>query len=485
MSDFTNVTWDSADADEAAASESSHNAAGPSSAYNDDTFHPTDTDYVSNGDEGGIGSSSEAGPSSSSHLFASTKSDIYFNCLVNDPQKEQDGQNAYITYCVSTETNSPSFQNATARVRRRFSDFVYLYNTLLNQYPAVAVPPLPDKSRLEYIKGDRFASEFTLKRATSLTRFLSRVTHHPLLKKSRSLYTFLESDDWNAYKKHKGGSRLSSASGGGTDLVNPNTAPEVVSVLDGISDTFLNAFAKVNNQSQELIEVKERADKLDDNLGAIIKTFSRVVRRQSDLVHDLDEFSQQMKKLSTLEPQLGREFQEFARGVEYFSQNANILREQVDNDYIVSLRDMENYVASIKGLIRARDQKQLDFEGLSDYLTKAESDRNTLLSGGGSNFLRNKVEDLRGINHEVARKERLNKLESKIKDLQQEVSGAKITSEKFEEVTLNEVAIFESIKSLEMKDTLAGLADGHIEFYQNMIKEWSSIAKTIGAQPDA
>lgn len=49
-------------------------------------------------------------------------------------------------------------------LRRRYQDFVWLHTTLSLEYPACIVPPLPEKHRLEYIKGDRFSSEFITRR---------------------------------------------------------------------------------------------------------------------------------------------------------------------------------------------------------------------------------------------------------------------------------------------------------------------------------
>lgn len=395
--------------------------------------------------------------------------DIYFHCTISDPQKEQDGsQNAYISYLLTTETNSPSFQKPVVRVRRRFSDFVYLYNALVNEFPASIVPPLPDKSRLEYLKGDlRFGPEFTLKRASSLTRFLTRISRHPGLKKSRVFYTFLESDDWNSFKKHRGASRLSSGSG----------SQESSGLFEGISDTLLNAFSKINNPSKEMVEVKERADKLESNLNSLEKNFTRVVRRQGDLVGDLEEFSAQVIKLADIQPNLSVEFGEFAKAIQDLARGVYLLKEHIDGDYIVSLRDMENYIVSLKSLLKLREQKQLDYEALTEYLNRSKRERDTLIHGGGMSFLRDKVEDFRGVDHEQSRKDRLNKLEVKIEDLTREVDGAKQTLEMFEQVSMREVNIFENIKEVEMKVTLNHLCDYYIEFYQERIKGWESIAK--------
>jgi sorting nexin-4 len=457
MTDFSSVQWDENNSPEAQDQSESSDSKLPVS---------------------GNAQSEDIGEGSSAHKSAPltvSKDDIYFHCTITDPQKEQEGsQNAYISYLLTTETNSPSFLKPVVHVRRRFSDFFYLYNALVNEFPASIVPPLPDKNRLDYLKGDlRFGPEFTLKRASSLTRFLTRIARHPGLKKSRVFYTFLESDDWNSFKMHRGAARLST--GGGQDSN---------SFLEGISDTLLNAFSKVNNPSKEMTEVKEKGDKLETNLSSVEKNFTRVVRRQGDLVGDLEEFSAQVIKLAEIQPNLSVEFGEFAQGIQEFSRGVYLLKEHIDGDYIVSLRDMENYIVSLKSLLKLREQKQLDYEALTNYLSRSNRERDNLVAGGGSSFLRNKVEDFRGVDHERSRKERLSKLETRIEDLTREVTSAKQTSEMFEEVSMNEVQIFENIKEMEMKVTLDHLCDYYISFYKEMIKGWENIATRLdGAQP--
>jgi sorting nexin-4 len=99
---------------------------------------------------------------------------------VKDPVKEHEGsKDQYVSYAVRTQvggsslrmicdadlqTNLPSFKGGSFVVRRRFQDFNFLRDHLVKNFPACVVPPIPDKHRLEYIKGDRFAPEFVEKR---------------------------------------------------------------------------------------------------------------------------------------------------------------------------------------------------------------------------------------------------------------------------------------------------------------------------------
>lgn len=381
-----------------------------------------------------------------------------------------------VVLIVLWQTDFKSFQKPDFSVRRRFTDFLFLYKTLCREYPACAVPPLPDKQRMEYVRGDRFGPDFTQRRAHSLHRFLKRLTLHPVLRRAVLFILFLESPDWNSTMKNRPsrGSSMDAAGSGG--------------VFENFTDTFLNAFSKVHKADKRFIEVRERADKLDEDLGHVEKTMVRVVRREGDLEADYAELATQFQKLVALEPGVEDPLIKFAASANATSQGFKGLKEHSDRDYLGSLRDMEAYITAAKALLKTREQKQLDFEGLTDYLAKAASDRDNLASSSGSSglgasgFLRAKIEDVRGVDHESARRERVRKLEMQIERLTREVESAKKTSEAFDEEVVKEIVDFERIKSVEFADTLGGLADANLEFFGGVIETWERFVKDLESQ---
>lgn len=390
-------------------------------------------------------------------------------CGVSSPQKEGEGtQNAYVSYLVTTDTDFKSFQSSHSTVRRRFTDFVFLYNTLSKEYPQCAVPPLPDKHNMSYVRGDRFASEFTSRRAHSLGRFLKRLTLHPVLRRATILTLFLESSDWNATMRSRPHRGMS-----GSD-------PGSSSVLESWTDSFLNAFSKVHKTDKRFQDVNDRASKLDDDLGTVSKTVARVAKREGDLATDYADLAAQFQKLAALEAGVQNELTKFSTGVQRSSEGWRTLHQHTDQDYLTSLKDMESYIGSVKALLKTREQKQLDFEGLTDYLSKAHQERDTLAShasAGASGFIRQKIEDVRGVDHEQSRRERVRKLEVQIARLTDEVETAKKTTEAFDEEVIKEIADFERIKAVEFRDTLGGLADANIAFFRENITIWEQFIK--------
>lgn len=368
-------------------------------------------------------------------------------------------------------------------VRRRFTDFVFLRNALYKEYQAAAVPPLPEKNNMAYVRGDRFSTEFTQRRAWSLHRFIKRITQHPILRRSAIFLLFIETSDWNQQMKQRP-SRSSTA-------IEPNSGPAPPQgFFDNVADTMLNAFSKVHKPDRRFLEVMERLNKLDEDLNHVEKIVARVVRREGDLELDYSELATNMRKLTPLEPTIEPQVLTFAGCVEESSRGWKGLKDHTDQNYLGSLRDMDAYIASVKALLRTREQKQLDFEGLTDYLQKASQERDSLASqaqyGTSSSlnpatFIRNKVEDMRGVDHEQARRERARRLELRIEELNREVDIAKSTSEMFDTQVMKEVDDFERIKGVEFRDSLGALAGKHIEFYQSVVGTWERFLQDVDA----
>ena len=88
---------------------------------------------------------------------------------------------------MNGQTDFKSFARPETTVRRRYTDFVFLHNTLYKEYPAVAVPPLPEKHNITYARGASLSHDFMMRRAHSLHRFLKRITLHPELRRSSIL----------------------------------------------------------------------------------------------------------------------------------------------------------------------------------------------------------------------------------------------------------------------------------------------------------
>lgn len=334
---------------------------------------------------------------------------------------------------------------------------------------------------MEYVRGDRFGTDFTSRRAHSLQRFLTRLALHPELRKAPILHIFLESHDWNATMRSTG-TRATRGLSGASPASEQAPSGGNGGVFDAFTDSVINAFTKINKPDRRFIEVKERSDKLDEDLAHVEKVMVRVARRETDLEADLRDLAEQFQKLIVLEPGVDAATHAFAASVEDSAAGLKKLQHHTEADYVGSLRDMTAYSQALKNLLKLREQKQLDYEQLTEYLNKSTHERDAgpaygAYSAGG--FIRSKIEDVRGVDHEQSRRDRQRKLELRIDELTREVENARAEADHFADQVVHETQNFEWIKRVEFKRQFAGLADAHIHFYDGIADTWEKYVQEM------
>ena len=114
-----------------------------------------------------------------------------FVISVDDPQKVGDPIRSFTMYTVHTTTSSPLYKKSSFSVLRRYSDFLWLYETLVNNNPGVVVPPVPEKNPF-----GRFDDQFVRQRRLALEKCIHKIANHPVLCKDEDLKLFLESDNF-------------------------------------------------------------------------------------------------------------------------------------------------------------------------------------------------------------------------------------------------------------------------------------------------
>ncbi|KAJ2914290.1 hypothetical protein MD484_g6139, partial [Candolleomyces efflorescens] len=396
----------------------------------------------------------------------------YLITSVRDPVKElAETKDAYVSYLVSAKTNLPIFSTPNPTSRRRFQDFVFLREHLVRDFPACVVPALPDKHRLEYLTGDRFSPEFMERRRIDLHRFLERIARHPMLQRSTLLRAFFESTEWHVYMHQH--------------VAHPPTQEPSPGLIDNISDTLLNAFSRVRKPDDRFLAMRENVDKFEDGLTTTERLYTRIRNRTSDLTADYHDLAVAVQGLGFLESGITDPLNHFSNSLLEFSALERHLTQTTTDPLLMHLQSLLTYSHANRAVLKLRDQKQLDFEELSDYLSgvTAERDRlSAIISGhAGSSglgigaYLKDRVDALRGMDDDRSRVEKMKKLDTKIKELQDAVTTAHETSDAFNDATLREQAIFQYAKETEMKDMLGDLADGQIEFYKAAMEEWERV----------
>lgn len=400
----------------------------------------------------------------------------YLIPLVSDPIKELEGtKDMFVSYKVTAKTNLPAFATPETLTRRRFQDFTFLREHLSKDFPACVVPPLPGKHRLEYVTGDRFSHEFIERRKEDLQRFMDRLAHHPTLQRSKLLRDFLTSTEWTV-QMH-------------SHLAHPPVPDAGGSLLENLSDTLINAFSRVRKPDERFLEMRDHLDKFEEGLVGIERGWSRVNNKMGDLSTDYHDMAVSVQGLGFLESGITEPLNRFSNVLLEFSTHLKNNSDQSTGPFIHNIHSLLAYSQINRSVLKLRDQKQLDFEELTDYLSQVSLERDRLAArsglGGGvappsglglGAYLRDRVEAIRGtVDDDKTRVEKKKKLDLRIKELDAEVTAAHETSDAFSAETLKEQAVFEHAKRAEMKEILGEMADGQIEMYRQAIKDWDSI----------
>ncbi|CAG8672891.1 9595_t:CDS:10 [Ambispora leptoticha] len=375
---------------------------------------------------------------------------------VTDAKKELDGtKDAFISYLITTKTTLETFSTPTVAVRRRFQDFVLLHNALTRDFAACVVPPLPDKHRLDLGKN-------LLKNAEQVCKECWKDwLDIRIYKRANTLESF-----WNPENGHNNESLNRQKKGDG--------------VLENLGDALLNAFSKIKKPDDRFIDMRENVDKLEENLETVERLYQKIIKRQTDLEADYLEFGSSIAGLGNLETGIKEQLERFGKTIEKFSEAWKQMTEREEQEYMTHIRDFLNYCHCVKYVLKLRDQKQVDFEALSDYLQNATIERENLLSTGKSStgfsaYVREKVDNLKGVDHEQVKKERLEKLEAKITELKEEVESSNDISNSFSNEVAKEYEVFQVAKNVELKECLLAYTDSHVEFYQKGINLWEEI----------
>jgi len=307
-----------------------------------------------------------------------------------------------------------------------------------------------------------------------LQRLLQRVANNPTLSRSTLLRSFLDSSEWSVSMHQQ--------------TAHPSDPEGKASFFDSVTDTLVNSFSRIRKADERFIEMKEGVDRFEEGMAGVDRLWTRARARQADLAGDYHDMAVAVQGLGFLESGITEQLNHFANTLLEFSSLVKHNVNRTQDPLLSHLHSLQAYTSVSRTLLKLRDQKQLDLEDTSEYLSNAQQERDRLaairdghpgqrgagLTGVGG-YLRERVDALRGLDDDRARVERMRKLDVKIKDLQAEVKKVHDTSEAFNDETLREQAIFQAAKTAEMKEMLGKAADGNIEMYQQAIEEWDAI----------
>ncbi|KIM34480.1 hypothetical protein M408DRAFT_60084 [Serendipita vermifera MAFF 305830] len=235
---------------------------------------------------------------------------------VGDPQKIGDPISAHIIYTVHTKTTNQNYKKSQFSVLRRYSDFVWLYDTLCANNPGVIVPPIPEKNSL-----GRFQDAFVEARRLALNKCLQKMANHPGLCNDRDLQLFLESDNFALDIKHRRGD-------------------ENTGLLSMFSTTI--ASSKFYETDEWFDTKKVYLDGLESQLKGLVRSMEAVAKQRAEFSVALAELADTMEALSAadISKQLSTTFSKLAT----LQRKAKLLQDdQAQQDVVTFAGTVEEY----------------------------------------------------------------------------------------------------------------------------------------------
>ncbi|KAL9656240.1 hypothetical protein ABK040_007855 [Willaertia magna] len=225
---------------------------------------------------------------------------------VSEPEKINTGKTFELSYWqfkITVDTKLQQYKKQTLICYRRFNDFVWVRDQLVENYKGVIVPPLPEKSILasvEKIFSAVDTNSLLEYRQRALTKFLTRVGEHPVLATSVELQQFLEAteEEFNQIKTTK-----KSKSGFSLFKTKPSSAePEWVTTHRHFVDKLDVQLKELRNRLQTMVNRRKEMAASISEFGKLFIGVGNVEREydpNNSLSKNLIDIGQVAEKLGT------------------------------------------------------------------------------------------------------------------------------------------------------------------------------------------
>jgi sorting nexin-1/2 len=372
-----------------------------------------------------------------------------FHISVGDPHKVGDLTSSHIVYSVRTQTTSKAYKQPEFEVKRRYRDFLWLYNTLHANNPGVVVPPPPEKQAV-----GRFETNFVEARRAALEKMLNKTAAHPTLQHDGDLKLFLESESFNVDVKHK-------------ERKEPQLGGESKGLFGGLGLS-VGGGSKFVEQDDWFHERKVYLDALENQLKALLKAIDTMVGQRKAMADAAGDFSASLHALSTVElsPTLSGPLDALS---ELQLTIRDVYDRQAQQDVLTFGIIIEEYIRLIGSVKQAFSQRQKAFyswHAAEGELQKKKAGHDKLLRQGKS------------------QQDRLNQVAAEVTDAERKVHQARLLFEDMGRLMKSELDRFEREKVEDFKSGVETFLEGAVEAQKELIEKWETFLMQLDAEDD-
>uniref|UniRef100_A0A669P5Q4 Sorting nexin-1 n=1 Tax=Phasianus colchicus TaxID=9054 RepID=A0A669P5Q4_PHACC len=343
-------------------------------------------------------------------------------------------------------TSMPMFRSKQFSVKRRFSDFLGLYEKLLEKHAqnGFIVPPPPEKSligmtKVKVGKEDSSSAEFLEKRRAALERYLQRVVSHPTMLQDPDVREFLEKEE---LPRAVGTQALSGAG--------------ILKMFNKATDAVSKMTIKMNESDiwfEEKLQEVECEEQRLRKLHAVVET---LVNHRKELALNTAQFAKSLAMLGSSEDNtaLSRALSQLAEVEEKIEQ---LHQEQANNDFFILAELLGDYIRLLSVVRGAFDQRMKTWQRWQDAQAMLQKKREM----EARLLWANKPDKLQQA------KEEISEWESRVTQYERDF-------ERISAVIRKEVIRFEKEKSKDFRNHVTKYLETLLNSQQQLVKYWEA-----------
>ncbi|XP_052803527.1 sorting nexin-4-like [Mya arenaria] len=368
-------------------------------------------------------------------------------------------QDTYMVYLIETRITDNSVKckgDGTTSLWRRYSEFELLRNYLDITYPALVIPPLPEKKATytwQNMATDKFDVEFIERRRAALEIFLLRCAAHPIVCCDTIFIGFLQKNEgWkdSVYAtdfQNKADSKLKS----------------------------LNASFRLKKPDQQFEEVKNYSNEIESNIGNLLKVRARMADHQFGIHKLHGNYQRVFNEWSTIEKDMTDPLQSAAHYMNVYAQAIDAILEE-EEQYADQLKEYLAFGDSLRSACRKYECLQYDLERADESLSSKTAQKQMLSQGKAPTgfSLGSLKKAVFGNDTPEQRELKIKHLDEQIKLTEVELKQINEETQQFVEAALRDIDRFKRQKTKDLKEIFTNYAIMQIKQCKKGIAIWTS-----------
>ena len=379
---------------------------------------------------------------------------------VVDPRKIESGTfglGSYVGYTVHTRSS----KGKEVEVLRRYSDFEWLREMLVAEFPNIILAPMPPKHAVSEGKYDRI---FLERRRIELEHFIRRVAVHPACVNSKALRTFL------VLKAHEfQGVKKSSEKG----------------VLDRMSESMSVMSAKllIKAEDPKFTAVQQQVGEVGEMMSALHGTCEQAAKVEGSISVGFDKMSQAVDTLSESETELGPLLKLLAHACLDESHAVNDLGKALRQKPLILLSEHCRYTEVLTALLNRRNNIMLQNQLLRQDAKENTQAMDDARAGKGPGVMGSLMNQRSGKTDQQLADERVSKLEAERASLDEAISRSDKTLSNANAALTSDLSRFARQRNTDMNECFRSFAQAQIAYLSAAEARWGNLVEEAEALP--